>query len=218
VARRAAPDPLLAPPMLRALGIPGADFRIGLAAHDLAAMLGAPEVVLSYAERDAAARRSLRALCCASTRHAREERVWDDAVQWGRRSTMRRKRRLSRPGPCRAADQRRVDRRDRARPAAADPYQFYAASILGLQAIDPRDADPPRPGAARRFTPFWKPGTRRARPGELIPLAERAGGDERASVHAQPVAPRLLAALGWIEDEQDRLRARAAVAVRERAR
>ena len=40
--------------MLRALGVPGADFRIGLAAHDLAGALGAPEVVLSRARRDAA--------------------------------------------------------------------------------------------------------------------------------------------------------------------
>src|SRR5690606_24535059 len=48
-----AQDPLLAPAVLRALGVPGADFRIGLAAHDLAGALGAPEVVLSRAERDA---------------------------------------------------------------------------------------------------------------------------------------------------------------------
>src|SRR5207237_10707264 len=49
----AANDPLLAPAVLRALGVPGADFRIGLAAHDLAGALGAPEVVLSRARRDA---------------------------------------------------------------------------------------------------------------------------------------------------------------------
>src|SRR5690606_18325976 len=48
-----ATDPLLAPSVLRALGVPGADFRIGLAAHDLAGALGAPEVVLSRARRDA---------------------------------------------------------------------------------------------------------------------------------------------------------------------
>ena len=35
-------DALLAPPVLRALGVPGADFRIGLSAHDLAGALGAP--------------------------------------------------------------------------------------------------------------------------------------------------------------------------------
>ena len=46
-------EALLAPPVLRALGVPGADFRIGLAAHDLAGAMGAPEVVLSRARRDA---------------------------------------------------------------------------------------------------------------------------------------------------------------------
>src|SRR5204863_8141507 len=46
-------DPLLPPAVLRALGVPGADFRIGLSAHDLAGALGAPEVVLSRARRDA---------------------------------------------------------------------------------------------------------------------------------------------------------------------
>src|SRR5690606_30844055 len=46
-------EPLLAPAVLRALGVPGPDFRIGLAAHDLAGALGSPEVVLSRAERDA---------------------------------------------------------------------------------------------------------------------------------------------------------------------
>jgi ATP-dependent helicase/nuclease subunit B len=38
-------DALLAPAILRALGVPGAEFRIGLAAHDLAGAMGAPQVV-----------------------------------------------------------------------------------------------------------------------------------------------------------------------------
>ena len=46
-------DPLLAPPVLRALGVPGAEFRIGLAAHDLASAMGAPDVLLTRAKRDA---------------------------------------------------------------------------------------------------------------------------------------------------------------------
>ena len=50
----AAPDPLLPPAVLRHLGVPAAEFRIGLAAHDLAGAMGAPEVVLSWARRDAA--------------------------------------------------------------------------------------------------------------------------------------------------------------------
>ena len=51
---RGAVDALLAPPVLRALGVPGGDFRIGLSAHDLAGAMGAPEVVLSRSERDEA--------------------------------------------------------------------------------------------------------------------------------------------------------------------
>ncbi len=47
------PDPLLAPPILRALGVPGTGFRIGLSAHDLAGAMGAPQVVLSRSARDA---------------------------------------------------------------------------------------------------------------------------------------------------------------------
>ncbi|NQX95032.1 MAG: double-strand break repair protein AddB, partial [Erythrobacter sp.] len=43
------PDSLLAPGVLRALGVPATEFRIGLAAHDLAGAMGAPEVVLSRA-------------------------------------------------------------------------------------------------------------------------------------------------------------------------
>ena len=46
-------DALLAPAVLRALGVPGAEFRIGLSAHDLAGAMGAPQVVLSRALRDA---------------------------------------------------------------------------------------------------------------------------------------------------------------------
>ena len=49
---RGSVDSLLAPPLLRALGVPGGDFRLGLSAHDLAGALGAPQVVLSRAERD----------------------------------------------------------------------------------------------------------------------------------------------------------------------
>ncbi|MFM2302332.1 MAG: double-strand break repair protein AddB, partial [Pseudomonadota bacterium] len=46
------PEPLLPPAVLRALGVPGGEFRIGLAAHDLAGALGARDVVLSWAQRD----------------------------------------------------------------------------------------------------------------------------------------------------------------------
>jgi ATP-dependent helicase/nuclease subunit B len=206
-----APDPLLAPPVLRALGIPGADFRIGLAAHDLAAMLGAPEVVLSFAERDAAGpaipsrfllriRAMLGEEGVAWEREAVELAQALDAAPQGPA--------YPRPRPMPSPQQRRVDiavtALDRLR---SDPYQFYASAILGLKTLDPRDADPTpawRGTAVHAILEEWhKVG---APPGELVPLAER----KLAEMSAHPFMrslwrPRLTAALAWIEDEQERL-------------
>ena len=50
-----APDPWLAPRIRAELRLPGLDRRVGLAAHDLAEALGAPEVLLTRARRDARA-------------------------------------------------------------------------------------------------------------------------------------------------------------------
>jgi ATP-dependent helicase/nuclease subunit B len=41
------PDPWLAPQIRRALGLPGLDFRTGLAANDFMSALGAPRVLLA---------------------------------------------------------------------------------------------------------------------------------------------------------------------------
>lgn len=141
-----AQDSLLPPAVLRALGVPGADFRIGLAAHDLAAALGAPEVVLSCALRDEGgpvipSRFVLRVkamLGDQAERHVerqaqRSARMLDDATPAPPHP---------RPRPMPDAAQRKVDISvtglDRLR---GDPYQFYAASILGLRRIDALDAD-----------------------------------------------------------------------------
>ena len=205
-----APDPLLAPAILRALGIPGADFRIGLSAHDLAAALGAPEVVLSHAHRDATGpvipsrfvlrihamlgenvRREVRAVALA--------RALADAAPAPPHP---------RPHLMPSAEQRRVPiavtALDRLR---GDPYQFYASAILGLRSLDPVDADP---------TPAWK-GTAvhdvlkawheaGGRPGELAPLAERMFDEMSAHPFMRAMwKPRLIDALLWIEEETDRL-------------
>lgn len=205
-----APDPLLAPPVLRALGIPGADFRIGLSAHDLAAALGAPEVVLSHALRDAAgpvipSRFLLRIRAMLGRQLVRE----DEAVRLAR--ALDRPEKVDgakRPEPAPSAEQRRVEiavtALDRLR---GDPYQFYAQAILGLRALDPIDADPTpawRGTAVHEILELWhKAG---GVPGQLIPLAEQ----KLAEMSAHPFMralwqPRLLAALAWIEHEQDRL-------------
>ena len=204
------PDPLLAPPILRALGIPGADFRIGLAAHDLAAALGAPEVVLSHARRDATgpvipSRFLLRihAMLGDQLRHEKRAVLLAQALADAPEVPPH-----PRPLPMPSAEQRRVPiavtALDRLR---GDPYQFYASAILGLRRLDPIDADP---------TPAWK-GTAvhdimqkwheaGGIPGELVPLAERMFDEMSAHPFMRAMwKARLIDALHWIEAETDRL-------------
>ncbi|MCJ2188271.1 PD-(D/E)XK nuclease family protein [Novosphingobium beihaiensis] len=140
-------DSLLPPAVLRALGVPGADFRIGLAAHDLAAALGAPEVVLSWPQRDEGGP-------VIPSRFVLRVRAMlgDQAGRHDERETLRLARMLDdaarvpphpRPQPMPSAEERKVDVSvtglDRLR---GDPYQFYANAILGLRSLDPLDAEP----------------------------------------------------------------------------
>lgn len=206
------PDALLAPAVLRALGVPGADFRIGLAAHDLAASLGAPEAVLSHARRDAAgpaipSRFVLRVRAMlgerllaehAETRAVELARGIDDAPPAPP---------YPRPEPRPSAQQRdvpiAVTGLDRLR---GDPYQFYASEILRLRAWDALDAEPTaawKGTAVHAILERWhKQG------GELLPIAR----DELARMSAHPLVrglwwPRLEAGLDWIRLELARLEA-----------
>lgn len=201
----AAPDALLAPAVLRALGVPGTDFRVGLAAHDLAAALGAPEVVLSHARRDASgpvipSRFVLRVRAMLGARllaeHLETEAVarareLDDAPPVPP---------APRPYPRPSAAQRdvpiAVTGLDRLR---GDPYQFYASDILRLRAWDGLDADPSaawKGTAVHAILERWhKEG------GALTPIAEA----ELAKMSAHPLVrglwwPRLAAGLKWIEE------------------
>lgn len=139
------PDPWLAPRIRAELGLPGLDWRIGLAAHDLAGGLGAPEVLLTRARRDArsptiASRFWLRLQALAGEGWARADHLLD----WARV--------LDHPPAHRPADRPQpsppIDRRptriavtdvDRLK---ADPYAFYAKQILKLRPLDAVDADP----------------------------------------------------------------------------
>jgi len=205
-----APDPLLAPPILRALGIPGADFRIGLAAHDLAAALGAPEVVLSHAHRDATgpvipSRFLLRIQAMLGDQLRVESRAVELAKALADAPPAPA---YPQPKPMPTAEQRRVPiavtALDRLR---GDPYQFYASAILALRSLDPIDADP---------TPAWK-GTAVHKilqdwhdaggvPGQLAPLAEITFDEMSAHPFMRTMwKPRLINALLWIEEETERL-------------
>ncbi len=199
-------DPLLAPPVLRALGVPGADFRIGLSAHDLAGMLGAPEVVLTRAAREAdgpaiASRFLLRVKALLGRdllpRYEDREtlqlaRLLDDAP--GSDTYLR-------PQPTPSPDQRKVrisvTALDRLR---SDPYQFYASSILRLKELDALDAEPSpawRGSAAHEVLETWHTSAR--------PMAEVAD-EVLEQMNAHPLMralwrPRLMRALEWIEQE-----------------
>ncbi len=199
------PEPLLPPAVLRALGVPAGEFRIGLAAHDLAGALGAPEVVLSWAQRDEAgpvipSRFVLRVeAMLGDLADAHRER---DAVTLAR--TIDHLPQLPpypQPKPRPSAAQRNVALSvtaiDRLR---GDPYQFYAASILRLKRLDPLDADP---SAAWKGTVVhevlrsWHQSGEK--PGELHAIA----ADELAKMQAHPMVrslwwPRLERGLQWV--------------------
>ncbi|MEP0390767.1 MAG: double-strand break repair protein AddB [Erythrobacter sp.] len=141
-------EALLAPGVLRALGVPGAEFRIGLAAHDLAGALGAPEVVLSRAQRDAEgptlpSRFLLRveALLGELADESREKRMPAFLAKLDRAPEPAKD--YPRPKPYPSPKQRRVDIKVTALDRLlGDPYQFYASEILGLRKLDPLAADP----------------------------------------------------------------------------
>lgn len=197
-------DPVLPPPLLRALGVPGSDFRIGLSAHDLSAALGAPDVVLSRAARDISgpvisSRFLLRAQALlgdkllpdyTDTQTVVLARSLDDAPPAAP---------YPQPAPVPAAEMRKVrvsaTALDRLR---SDPYQFYAQQILRLRSLDALDAEPTpqwQGTLAHNILERWHSGG-----GSMKDLAER----ELEAMRAHPLVrtlwrPRLLAALEWIE-------------------
>lgn len=209
----AKPDPLVPPAVLRALGVPGADFRIGLAAHDLAAALGAPKVVLSYALRDEGAP------VVPSRFVLRVKAMLGDLVKDHREDNAPRLAMLldhaepapayPRPRPMPSAEQRKVSISvtglDRLR---GDPYQFYAGSILRLRAIDALDAEP---SAAWKGTAVHEILDRWHKAGEPPGGLPAIADEVLASMSAHPLMrslwrPRLIAGLDWIADEILRLR------------
>ena len=139
----ASPDPWLAPQIRRTLGLPGPDFRTGLAAHDFLSLLGAPKVLLTRSRRDSrsptiASRLWLRlqAMTGGMTRDQRLERL---ALALDASSATSPARRPA-PNPPVDARPRRIAVTDLDR-LKADPYSFYAKAILGLRPVDPVDAE-----------------------------------------------------------------------------
>lgn len=207
---RGAIDPLLAPAVLRTLGVPGADFRIGLNAHDLAAALGAPDVVLSRAARDESgpaipSRFLLRVQALLGDlldRHTETEavalaRTLADATP-------------ASPYP-RPAPDPKPEQRDVGISATAldrllgDPFQFYAGQILRLREWEALD-DEPGPAwqgtAAHKILQRWHEARRTDLSAEIAPIMRAVMEEENAHPLLRALwEPRLLAALEWVARE-----------------
>ncbi len=137
------PDPWLPPQIRRLLGLPGLDYRTGLAAHDFMSALGAPRVLLTRARRDSrsptvASRLWLRlqAMTGGMTRDQRLERL---AAALDASETVEP---AARPAPRPPVEARpkkiAVTDLDRLK---ADPFAFYAKTILRLRREEPVDAE-----------------------------------------------------------------------------
>ncbi len=199
-----APDPWLAPRIRSELGLPGLERRIGLSAHDLAQGLGAREVLLTRAKRDAgaptiASRFWLR-LEALSGGLARADALegWARAIDDPGEHAP-----VERPAPCPAVALRprviAVTDVDRLK---ADPYAFYAKRMLRLRPLEPVDADPSaawRGTAVHDVLENWK----RADDGDPAALEPRVLA-MLAGAHPMMRAlwqPRLIEAVRWIVRE-----------------
>src|SRR5688500_11048589 len=202
-----APDPWLAPKIRSNLGMPGLDFRIGLAAHDFASALGAPRVLVTRARRDnrspTVASRfwlRLRAMTGGLARDTRLERLAAMLDDPGVLEPTHR----PRPAPAKEQRPRRipVTAVDRLK---ADPFAFYAQAMLGLRSLDPVDADHSaawKGSAVHEVLERWL-AEDECDPAKLMPRARALLESE--AIHPMLRAlwqPRLIEAIRWVEQQE----------------
>lgn len=202
---QAAPDPWLAPRIRAELGLPALDRQIGLAAHDLAGALGAPQAMLTRARRNA------RAPAIASRFWLRLEAMAggltsDTALESWTRALDRPDDHApaARPAPAVPVawrpDRISVTEVDRLK---ADPYAFYARRVLGLSALDTVDADPSaawRGTAVHAILEAWAKQDDCA-PDKLHARALAMMADARTHPMLRALwQPRLIEAIDWIAE------------------
>jgi len=203
----ASPDPWLAPRIRADLGLPGLDYRTGLAAHDFASALGAPRVLLTRARRDAksptvASRFWLRleAMTGGLARNHRLERLVQALDDSGPAKP------AERPMPSPPPEQRprkiSVTSVDRLK---ADPFAFYAQAVLNLRRLDPVDADHSaawKGTAVHEVLEHWL-AEDECDPQRLLSRAEALLAAE--TIHPMLRAlwqPRLMEAIRWVEAQE----------------
>ena len=200
-----APDPWLPPKVRASLGMPTLEYRIGLAAHDFASALGAPEVLITRAKRDSrsptvASRFLLRldAISGRLPRHLVLERITRAFDDFG--PPLPANRPAPRPSPEQRPDRISVTAVDRLK---ADPFAFYANSILRLRVQDPVDADHTarwKGEAVHKVFEEWLLHDE-CNPDKLRSRAERLLADEAIHPMLRALwAPRLLEAIDWIAE------------------
>ena len=199
------PDPWLPPKVRATLKMPTLEYRIGLAAHDFASALGAPEVLITRAKRDSrsptVASRFVLRLDAISGRLPRDtvlERITRALDDPGASKP------IDRPAPVPSAEQRpkeiwvtQVDR------LKADPFAFYANAMLRLRELDPVDADHTARWKGEAVHKVFEDWLRHdnCSPDQLRPRAERLLGDEAIHPMLRALwAPRLLEAIDWIAE------------------
>jgi ATP-dependent helicase/nuclease subunit B len=150
-----AADPWMSRPMREKFGLPPAERRIGLAAHDFAQAMAAPRVALVRAARkEGAPSVPSRWLTRLDTVLGDDKTALSPAKPWpalyhalARPETSIT---IAPPAPCPPLDARpRTLSVTRIEMWMRDPYAIYASRILGLKALDAIEADP---GAADRGT------------------------------------------------------------------
>jgi ATP-dependent helicase/nuclease subunit B len=138
------PDPWLAPAIRRQLGLASLERRIGLSAHDLVSALGAKDVLLTRAKRDArsptiASRFWLRLETLTGGFETPKTRYDLLARQLDHAEGLR----AARPAPCPPAAERPRDISvTEVDGLKADPYAFYARKMLKLAALDAPGEEP----------------------------------------------------------------------------
>jgi ATP-dependent helicase/nuclease subunit B len=153
-----APDPFLSRKMREALPLPQPEYRIGLDAHDFAAALGAPEVVLTRARRVEGAPSIPSRWLMRLEAVLKALKLELPLLAQGDPAALMRH--LDLPdGPPRPAGQPHPAPPVAARPRQlsitdveawlANPYRLYARRILRLKPLDPLA---PEPGAAEKGT------------------------------------------------------------------
>lgn len=138
------PDPWMSEPMRVEFGLPSAERRVGLSAHDFIQGIGAKQVILSRAEKQdgtpTVASRWVTALkTLYGDKIARAERYIHWAAQMDEAKAQPTPMPQPRPPVSARLKQASVTQIETWR---RDPYGLYAREILGLKPLDPIDQDP----------------------------------------------------------------------------